>query len=182
VVKPPDGTKASIVVEGIMSTKVLVASLVALAVTVRTVGAQRPEQQEVGIPGSGIMLKAGWQLLFHDGCRFAVPGSWRPNADGGFVSAPDGSNLSVRMFRITSWPAHKAQIRAAFGQVNVLHEDSDRRLWFEIGDKQRTQHYIDVANGLHTCTVLLEIRAVPTKESEDTTNRIADSIGPAPDK
>lgn len=162
---------------------IVIASLVAVAVTVRTVDAQRPErQQEVRIPGVGIMLKAGWQLLFHDGCRFAVPGSWRPEADGGFVSAPDGSNLSVRMFRMTSWSAHKAQIRAAFGQVKVLHEDSDRRLWFEIGDKQRTQHYIDVANGLSTCSGLLEIRAATTPDAEDTTKRIADSIGPAPDK
>jgi hypothetical protein len=162
---------------------ILVASLVAVAATVRTVGAQRRErQQEVRIPGIGIMLKAGWQLLFHDGCRFAVPGSWRQDADEGLVVAPDGSNLSVRMLRITSWSVHKAQIKAAFGHVNVLHEDSDRRLWFEIGDKPRIQHYIDVANGLSTCAGLLEIRTTTTPDAEDTTTRIADSIGPAPDK
>ncbi len=162
--------------------RLVITSLVAVATMGRAVDAQRPERQlEVRIPGIGIMLKAGWQLFFHDGCRFAVPGSWRPDADAGFVSAPDG-NISVRMLRITSWSAHKAQIRAVFGQLKVVHEDSDRRLWFEIGDKQRTQHYIDVANGLSTCTGLLEIRTTTTPDAGDTSTRIADSIGPAPDR
>jgi len=144
----------------------------------RTVGSEFLPHLDEG----AIMLKAGWLLLFHDGCRFAVRGSWRPDADAGFVSAPNGGSLSVRMFRITSWSAHKAQIRAAFGPLKVLHEDSDRRLWFEIGDKQRTQHYIDVANGLGTCTGLLEIRTTTTSDAGDTAARIADSIGAAPDK
>jgi hypothetical protein len=83
------------------------------------------------------------------------------------------------MFRIKSWSDHKAQIKRAFGRVNVVHEDSDRRLWFEIGDTPRVQHFIDVANGLTACNGLLEIRAATTLTAEDT-NRIADSIGPAP--
>src|SRR5437773_1164324 len=90
------------------------------------------------------MLRAGWQLLFHDGCRVAVPASWRADPDAGFVLGPVGDNLSVQRFTITNWSAHKAQVRAAFGRVNVVHEDSDRRLWLEIGDKHSTQHYIDV--------------------------------------
>jgi hypothetical protein len=157
---------------------IFIMSLV-VAVTIPTADAQRPDRpQEVRVPGSS--LKAGWQLLFHDGCRFAVPSSWREDADGGQALAPDGSNLSVRMFRISSWSAHKAQIRAVFGHVSVLHEDSERRLWFEIGDKERTQHYIDVVNGRRACVGLLEIRA--TILSAEDANRIADSIGPAPDK
>jgi len=165
------------------SASTVIVGLVAVAVMARAVDAQRPEQkQEIRVPGTRIMLKAGWQLLFHDGCRFAVPGSWRPDVDGGLVSAPDGSNLSVRMFRITSWSAHKAHIRAAFGQVKVLHEDSDRRLWFEIGDKQRTKHYIEVANGLSVCDGLMEIRTTTTPDAEETANRIGDSIGPAPNR
>jgi hypothetical protein len=160
----------------------VIVGLIAVAVLGHAVNAQRPERHQEGrIPGIGIRLKAGWQLLFHDRCRFAVPGSWRPDADAALVSAPDGSNLSVRRFRMTSWSAHKAQIRAAFGQVKVLHEDSDRRLWFEIGDQLRTQHYIDIADGLSACSGLLEIRAT-TPDVEDTTRRIVDSIGPAPDQ
>jgi hypothetical protein len=96
--------------------------------------------------------------------------------------APDGSYISIRMFRITSWPAHKAQIRAAFGRVTVVHEDSDRRLWFEIGDKPRVQHYIDVTNGLSVCSGLFEIRTATTPDADDTSKRIAESVGPAPDK
>jgi hypothetical protein len=162
----------------------VIAGLVAVAPMSTAVHAQRPgrPQPDGRVPGTGVVLKAGWQLLLHDGCRYAVPGSWRPDADGGLASAPDGSNISVRMLRITSWSAHKAQIRAAFGQVKALHEDIDRRLWFEIGDRDRTQHYIDVANGSNACAGLLEIRASTTPDAEDTTNRIADSIGPAPDR
>jgi hypothetical protein len=82
------------------------------------------------------------------------------------------------MFRIVNWSTHKTQIRAAYGRVKILHEDSERRLWFEIGDKPRVQHYIEVANGLDVCSGLLEIRATTT-DAQDTTKRIADSIGPA---
>jgi hypothetical protein len=67
------------------------------------VGAQRPERQpEVRVPGINISLKAGWQLLFHDGCRFAVPGSWRADGDASLATAPDGSSISISLFTITS--------------------------------------------------------------------------------
>jgi hypothetical protein len=159
---------------------VLTAGLVALVATAGPVSGQRPEgQREALVPGVDIALKAGWQLRFHDNCRFAVPGTWRAAADGSAAFSPDGNNLSVRMFTITSWPAHKAQIKAAYGRVNVLHEDSDRRLWFEFGDKSRVQHYVDVANGLSVCVGLLEARAVTALSAEDVT-RIVESIGPAP--
>ena len=165
--------------------KLTLAGVVMIVVVVTGLAshAQRPErQQEVKVPGIEVSLKVGWQLLFHDGCRFAVPGSWRPDADVSFVRAPDGSNLSVRMFKIASWSAHKAQIKAAFGHVTVVHEDTERRLWFEIGEKPRVQHYIDVANGLSVCSGLLEIRTSTTSDTDDTIKRIADSIGLAPDK
>jgi len=162
-------------------TPLVAASLVVGAAGMSQVDAQRPEQhQDARAPG--VTLKAGWQLRFHDGCRFAVPGSWHSDADGTFVTAPDGSNISVRMVRITSWSAHKAQIRAAFGHVNVLHEDSDHRLWFEIGDKPRIQHYIDVSNGSTACAGLLEIHTATMPDAEETASRIADSIGAAPDR
>lgn len=159
---------------------VLTAGLVALVATVCPVSGQRPErQQEPLVPGIGIALKAGWQLRVHDNCQFAVPGTWRAAVDGGAAFSPDGNNLSVRMFTITSWSAHKAQIKAAYGRVNVLHEDSDRRLWFEFGDQSRVQHYVDVANGLSVCVGLLEARAVTALSADDVT-RIVESIGPAP--
>jgi hypothetical protein len=144
---------------------------------------QRPERpQEVRVPGIGVMLKAGWQLLFHDSCRFAVPGSWHLDADANLVLAPDGSNLSVRTLRIASWQAHKAQIRAAYVHLKVVHEDSDHRFWFEIGDEPRIQHYIAVVNGQNVCVGLLDIYGKTTPDSADTVKRIADSIGSSPDK
>jgi len=148
----------------------------------RPLGAQKPERHhEVTIPGTDIQLKPGWQLLIHDRCRFAVPESWQQNADAALAMAPDGSSLSIRTLRVMNWSAHKHDIRAAFGPVRVVHEDSDRRLWLEIGDKWRVQHYIDVPNGLNVCSVLLEIHSGPTLDAEDLAQRIADSVGPAPD-
>lgn len=162
---------------------VVATALLAAAVVGPPLDAQKPERkQEVKIPGIDVSLKGGWELLFHDGCRFAVPVSWHADPDGSLARAPDGSNVSIRMFKTTSWSAHKAQIKAAFGPVNVMHEDSERRLWFEIGDKPRVQHYVDVPNGLSVCSALLEIRAATTPDAEDTTKRIAESIGPAPEK
>jgi hypothetical protein len=156
-----------------------------LLATDRAVDAQRPARQQ-GQPASGfgvpvmpdMPLRAGWQVRSYDGCRFAVPALWHAAPDGSSMSAADGSNLSVRTFRIASWSDHKAQLKAAFGRVNVMHEDSDRRLWFEIGDRPRVQHYIDVLTGAVACSGLLEIRTATTLTTEDV-NRIADSIGPA---
>jgi hypothetical protein len=163
--------------------RIATAVLVVAAITGLRVDAQRPERQrEVKIPGIDVSLRAGWQLLFRDGCRFAVPGTWHANRDASLALAPDGSNLSVRMFRITSWRSYTAQIRAAFGHLDIVHEDSERRLWFEIGVKPIVQHFIDVSNGLNVCSGLLEIRAATTPDAEDTTNRIVESIGPAPEK
>jgi hypothetical protein len=158
----------------------IVSALVTALATGQPVGAQRPERpQDVRVPGPGVLLKIGWQSHVYDGCRLVSPASWHEAADGGSMVAPDGSSLSVRTYRIKSWSDHKGQIKAAFGRVNVVHEDSDRRLWFEIGDPPRVQHYIDVNNGTTVCTGLLEIRTATTLTAEDV-NRIADSIGPAP--
>jgi hypothetical protein len=123
------------------------------------------------------VARAGWQALVHDSCRFAVPGSWHADDDASAAVAPDGSNISVRVYRIASWPAHAAQIKAAFGRVQTVHEDSDRRLWLEIADGLRVQHYIEVPKGHIVCSALLEIRPATTSDPEDTTRGIADSVG-----
>lgn len=163
---------------------VLAAWFLRAALDASFVDAKRPErQQDVRISGTEVSLKEGWQLLeLPGGCRFAVPGSWRANPDASAVVGRDGSSLSVRIFKITSWSAHKAQIKAAFGRVNVVHEDSERRLWLEIGDKARVQHYIDVWDGSHVCSALLQIRAPTTPDVDQITKRIADSLGAAPEK
>ena len=159
---------------------VLFVGLVAVATGVRAAEAQKPERpREARAPGAGVTPGTGWQRLSQDGCRFAVPASWRAVADG-MVSAPDGgSSLSVRTVRIPSWPIHKAQIKAAFVHLNVVHEDSDHRLWFEFGDGKRTTHYIAIRGGPGACVGLMEVDATAASTAEETTKRIVDSIGPA---
>jgi len=128
-------------------------------------------------------LKPGWRWLVHDGCGFAVPESWRPNADGSQVIGPDGSRLSIRRFHVPSWAIHRSQLKAAFGAVRSVHEDSSRRLWLEFGTGTRTQYYIAVAEGTDACDGLLDVRPAATGV-DPTANVIADSIGmttgPAP--
>jgi len=157
------------------------AGIVAAALTV--IYAADAEQalrpQHGAAAGGGVKLPAGWQLLVHDGCQFAVPRWWQPDVDNASVFAPDGSNVSIRRFRITSWSRHTSQILASVGPVKVL-EDSARRLWFEFGDQQRTQHFIDVASGSGVCAALLEIRAT-LPDASSTAKTIADSIGAAAD-
>ena len=158
----------------------MIATAIAVGMVWRPVAnAQGPERkQEVTIPGTNLSLKGGWRVLFHQGCRFAVPVSWHADTEGTLATAPDGSNILVGVFRINSWSAHKAQIKAAFGHVNVMHEDNDRRLWFEIGDKPRVQHYVDVLNGPTVCSAILETRMIATSDADDTIKRIIDSVGP----
>jgi hypothetical protein len=151
-----------------------------LMACVRPVDAQRPERpQEVRVPGIDVALKPGWQLLMLGGCRFAVPPRWEATRDGSTTFSPDGNSLAVQMLNITNWSAHKAQIKALFGRLTVLHEDSDRRLWLEFDDDQRIEHYVDVVNGQTACTGFLDIRTA-SRLSVDDVNRIAESIGPAP--
>ena len=72
-------------------------------------------------------------------------------------------------------------IRAAYVHPKVVHEDSDRRFWFEIGDAPRIQLYIAAASGPTICDSLLEVRSETIPHREDTIRRIGTSIGPAPE-
>src|SRR5581483_1719009 len=160
---------------------VIIAAAVAVPNGRGTLSAQSPEKT-VKIPGVDLALKGGWQLLVYDGCRFAVPVSWRAEPDGSMARAADGSNISIRMFHVQSWAAHKAQIKAAFGRVNVIHDDNDHRLWFQIGDKPRVQQYVDVLTGSTVCSALIEVRLVNVPDADDTMKRIVESVGPAPER
>ncbi len=74
---------------------------------------------------------------------------------------------------------HKAQIRATFVYLKKVHDDSDRRFWFEFGNENSTTHFIDVWDGSNACIGLLEIRAAALRTIEDTVSRIVASFGPA---
>ena len=148
-----------------------------VAIAWRPAIAQTPERP-AKIPRTDVPGGRDWQVSHHDGCRYAIPASWRVEADGSVATAPDGSSVSIRMFHITNWADHKTRIKSAFGRVGTTHEDSDHRLWFEIGDKPRVQHYVDVVSGLNVCSVLIELRSAGD-DVERTTKHIAESVGPA---
>jgi hypothetical protein len=160
--------------------RTLVAVMVTAGLSAAAAEGQRPERpQQVQLPGLGIALRAGWQMFFHDGCRFAVPVSWRPTPDGAQVVAPNGSSLSVWMDRFASWPDHKTHVRAALAPLKNVYEDSARRLWIGTGDASLTQHFVAVANESGACSGSLEIRA-STPNAQETAAVIVDSIGSAP--
>ena len=153
---------------------------VVLAVAAYALGAQPPERsREVEVPGFGLMLKAGWQLLVREGCRFAVPLSWHPDADEAFVRAPDGTSLSVQMVKVVNWSSYKADLHSTYNRAKV-HEDTARRLWLELNDGPRVEHFIAVDDGATACAGWLETRSGATETPRDTVKRIADSIGLAP--
>ena len=136
-------------------------------------------RQEVQLPWLGMTLKAGWQVRFYDGCRFAVPLTWQVTPGSRQVFAPDGSSLLIWSRQVPSWSLHRSQATAAFGPVSTVHENDDRRLWIEAGDDIRIRHYIATVAGSVACNGLLEIRA-SMKNPEETAQTIADSIGAAP--
>jgi hypothetical protein len=146
-----------------------------------SVGAQGPERRrDTRPPGLEQSLLPGWQLLTYNGCRIAVPAAWHSENDGSLLLSTDGSSISIRMARISDWTAHKAQIKAALGKVNVVHEDDDQRIWLEIGAQPRIQHYVAAPSGANgVCSAILQLRAA-TATVDETTRRIAQSVGPVP--
>src|SRR5262249_30607135 len=136
-----------------------------LTASVLTQAPVRP--QELRLPGLDYVLRTGWQLILREGCRFAVPGSWHAAKDGALVLSADGSYLSTATAHFASWIAHKSQVRAAFGAVRAVHEDSDRRLWLEIGDAHASQHYVDVSIGGGACIAILDLPRTTTLTGDD---------------
>jgi hypothetical protein len=153
--------------------------LIGLAAGGGAASAQLPERQhDVLIPGTGVRLREAWQMLFHDGCRYAVPVAWRPVADRSQVFAPDGSSVSIWALHVSNWSMHKARLKAAFNHDSRVHEDSDSRLWVESRDGVRLQHYVAVTDGAAACAGLLEIRSTQPNV-DDTIAGIVESIGMA---
>jgi hypothetical protein len=151
--------------------------LAALAATSSVASAQPPERQhDVLIPGLGVRLREAWQMLFHDGCRYAVPAAWRPTIDRSQVFASDGSSVSAWSLHVSSWSQHKARLKAAFTGDSIVREDSDSRFWIESHDGGRSQHYVAVTDGAAACACLLDIRpSMPN--ADDTIAGILESIG-----
>ena len=155
----------------------VVSSTSSTSSTGSVVGAQAPERQhDVLIPGFGVRLREAWQMLFHDGCRYAVPVAWRPIPDRSQVFAPDGSSVSIWALHVSNWSLHKERLKAAFSHDARVREDNDSRFWVESRDSVRAQHYVAVTNGAAACAGLLEIRTAQPNQ-DDTIARIVESIG-----
>lgn len=173
-------SKADRMSPGRTMTCVLVMLLFVFVLWIRGTNAQRPERQhEFRLPRSGVVLKEGWQLLIYDGCRFPVPEHWQPNVTATFVLAPDGSSVSIGRLRTMNWFVHKAQLKAAFPQLSVVHEDSDLRLWFEVRDGQRVHHYIDVLTGQSVCSAHLDIHSTTMPNADEIARTIVTGLQPA---
>jgi hypothetical protein len=157
----------------------MVIVLAALADVGGAASAQPPERQhDVLIPGFGVRLREAWQMLFHDGCRYAVPVAWRPVPDRSQVFAPDGSSVSIWALHVSNWSLHRARLKAAFSGDSHVREDNDSRLWIESHDGLRLQHYVAVTDGAAACAGLLEIRTTQPN-ADDTIAGIVESIGMA---
>lgn len=139
---------------------------------------QRPERQhDVVVPGLGVRLREGWQMFFHDNCRYAVPGVWRPAPDRSESFAPDGSSVMLWSPQVTNWQSHKSRLKSAYSTARV-REDSDLRLWIEAQDNHRIQHYITVTDGATVCAAVLSVRNGSPYDVEDVIAAIVESIGP----
>jgi hypothetical protein len=154
----------------------------AIGSLVSTVAAQRLERpHELRLPGTNVTLRADWQLLFHDGCHFAVPASWPPTADHTLTRSLDGAlTLVVATVPLVNWSAHKAQVRAAI-HSGAVQEDTDSRFRFQAESGHRLLEYVAVRNGATACTGQIEIDAVSAGRFRDTMNRILESVGPSAD-
>src|SRR5215831_9745612 len=142
-------------------------------------GAQPPERQhDVLIPGTGVRLRESWQMLFHDGCRYAVPVAWRPVPDRSQVFAPDGSSVSIWALHVSNWSRHKSRLKSTFSGDSHVREDTDSRFWIESRDGVRSQHYVAVTDGAAACAGLVEINTL-LPNADDTITAIVESIGMA---
>lgn len=136
--------------------------------------------QTVRLPGTDIVLRAGWQLVWTgDGrCAFSVPASWFVSADRRWAAPPHGGVfVSVSAFD-TSWSAHLAAIKRAM-QTSTVREDSSTRFWVERTDGRRIQQHVSVGNGTGVCSA--DIEAQSAADATDVLRNIASSIRVAHD-
>jgi hypothetical protein len=154
---------------------------VACSVVIVSAARQRsPAKDDVRVPGTTVVLKAGWKFLSYTGCGCVVPVLWRPSFEEPLAIGPDGSSLSIRKETIASWSDYKERVRRSYGDPRIVHEDSERRLWFETGDEARLEHYIAAASGAIVCVGVLDVQRRSLSTAPETVAAIARSIGLVP--
>jgi hypothetical protein len=145
-----------------------------------TVTARQLERpQELRLPSSDVTLRVDWQLLFHDGCRFAVPASWPPAVDRGLIRSRDGAlTLVVAAVPLATWSGHKTQILAQMHGA-VVQEDTDTHFRLQVDNGHRIFDYVAVRDGAIACTGQIEVEVASAARFRETTNRILESVGPS---
>jgi hypothetical protein len=145
-----------------------------------TVAARQLERpQELRLPSSDVTLRVDWQLLFHDGCRFAVPASWPPPVDRGLMRSRDGAlTLVVAAVPLTTWSGHKTQILSQMHGA-VVQEETDTRFRLQVDDGHRIFEYVAVRDGAIACTGQIEVDVASAARFKETTDRILESVGPS---
>jgi hypothetical protein len=137
-------------------------------------------KDDVRVPGTTVVLKPGWKFLSYTGCGCVVPVLWQPSFDEPFAVGPDGSSLSIRKETIASWSEYKERVRRSYRDPKVVHEDSERRLWFETGADARLEHYVAAASGPTVCVGVLDVQRDSRSNAAETIATIARSIGLVP--
>jgi hypothetical protein len=131
--------------------------------------AQAPTRhRSVVLPGTDIVLEAGWQLVLtaDEACAYTVPATWPVAPDHVWATKPDG-RISAALAEQPSaaWTTYKQRLTAALQPTAVL-DDSDRRLWVERADVRRILHHIALTDGRTICSVDIEVVRSPEPSSE----------------
>jgi hypothetical protein len=135
----------------------------------------RHTRHAVRVPGTDIMLEAGWELLQTiDGqCMYTVPATWVVSDDRRSARQPDGTtSLSVAALE-TNWSWHRSAVRSTMLPATVL-EDTDHRLWIERRDGQSWWQHVSVGEGGRVCAADIEAR--PPNRGPEVVQQIASSV------
>jgi hypothetical protein len=125
-------------------------------------------QRSVVLPGTDIVLEAGWRLLFtaDAACAYMVPATWPIAANHRWVTRPDGHiSATFDNQRSAGWTMYKMRIKETLRPTTVL-DDSDRRFWVELADTQRIVHHISLTDGRTICSADVQMRRSPEPASE----------------
>lgn len=137
-------------------------------------------QHAVRVPGTDIMLEAGWELLQTiDGqCMYTVPATWVVSDDRRSARQPDGTtSLSVAAIEVTSWSWHRSAVRSSMLPATVI-EDTDHRLWIERRDGTSWWQHVSVGEGARVCVADIEAR--PRNHGPKVVQQIASSVRVSP--
>jgi hypothetical protein len=144
--------------------------------------AQGPQRrQSVRLPGTDIMLEAGWKLVWtaDQRCAYAIPAAWLMSGDGRRAEPPEGTvSVSVVAIDAPDWAAHRSAIKRAMPAVTV-REDSAHRLWVERWEGAWLWQHVSVSEGSGVCSA--DIQTHPGNRFPDIVRKIAMSVFVAQD-